>query len=63
MAGDMNEIMYILMNRDGMTEQEAITRIEETMDSVFEARDTGGNPEEVFEDMLDLDIYYLYCLL
>lgn len=51
----MNEIIQILMDRDGMTRKEAVNLINETATLIFEAMEEGDDPEDVLMDMLGLE--------
>ena len=57
----MKDIIKIIMNRDGMTEQEATEYVEEVMEMVNDAIASGDYElaEDIFEGDLGLEIDYL----
>lgn len=57
----MNDIIRILMKRDGYTKEEAQEIVEETMDMVYDAISTGDYDlaEDIFMSDLGLEIDYL----
>jgi len=59
----METLLDILMQRDGLSEEEALELIEEVREACLEAIDQGEDPEEVFIDMLGLEPDYLYDIL
>ena len=59
----MNEIIQILMDRDGMTRKEAVNLINETATLIFEAIDEGSDPEDVLQGMLGLEPDYIDAFL
>jgi len=59
----METLLDILMQRDGLSEEEALELIEEVKEACLEAIDQGEDPEEVFIDMLGLEPDYLYDIL
>jgi len=59
----METVLDILMQRDGLSEEEALELIEEVKEACLEAIDQGEDPEEVFIDMLGLEPDYLYDIL
>lgn len=56
----MESIIEILMERDGMTESEAVDLVEECRALIFEE---GLDPEEVLYEHLGLEPDYLYDLI
>lgn len=59
----MNEIIQILIERDGMTRMEAVNLINETATLIFETINEGSDPEEVLQDMLGLEPDYIDAFL
>lgn len=55
----MNTLTSILMNRDGLTEDEAIEQVNEARDRVLD----GENPEEILYDEFGLEPDYVFDLL
>lgn len=57
----MNEIIRILMRRDGYSKEEAKEIVEETMEEVYEAIQSGDYElaEDIFTGDLGLEIDYL----
>lgn len=59
----MNEIIGILMERDGMSLAQARDLINETARLIFAALREGDDPEAVLQDMLGLEADYLDAFL
>ena len=59
----MNEIIQILMDRDGMTREAALDLVNETATMIFEALNEGTDPEGVLQDMLGLEPDYIDAFL
>lgn len=61
----MNEIIKILMERDGMTEKEAKEAYEETKEHIFEAIESGDfyEAEDIMLDDLGLEMDYIFDML
>lgn len=60
----MNEVIRILMDRDGLSEQEARDLIAETREAMEEAmEDSPGEAEAIFEEMLGLEPDYILDIL
>lgn len=61
----MNEIIRILMTRDGYTKEEAKEIYEEVMEEVYDAISTGDYSlaEDIFESDLGLEPDYLLNVL
>ena len=59
----MNEIIPILMQRDQLTESQAIAVYQEGRTAALEALEEGADAEEVFADYFGLEIDYMVALL
>lgn len=61
----MNRVVKILMQRDGMTKEEAVELIQETKEEMNEAIEAGeyGWAEEVFEGNLGLEPDYIIDIM
>lgn len=61
----MNGIKEVLMNRDGLTEQDANEMVSMMKEEFYEIAETGGNLDDVeellYEEGLELD--YIFDLL
>ena len=60
---DMNEILYIRMERDGLSRHEALEVMREAREAMLEALDMGLDPEEVFSDITGLEPDYIWSVL
>lgn len=60
-----NEVVRILMERDGMSESEARELLQEVREMMFEAIDEGSyiEAEEIFEDELGLEPDYIFSII
>ena len=59
----MNKVIEILMRRDGLTRQEAITVIREFQEDAEEGMAKGEDPEELLMEQLGLEPDYLFDLI
>lgn len=62
----MDEIIHILMRRDGITENEAWSLVEECRDEIKDILEHDGTYDQVtnaIEDWLGLEPDYLECLI
>ena len=59
----MNEIMQVLMRRDGLSQQEATEQITEAREAVMDAFESGEDVEEVFMDLFGLEPDYLIDII
>ena len=62
----MNRVVKILMERDGMTEEEAKAEVREARNEMYEAIHDGCDAEEVediFSDYLGLEPDYIFDVL
>lgn len=59
----MNELVKILMERDGLTERQAISLLQEAKTAILEAIAEGDDPQEVWDDYVGLEPDYIPCLL
>lgn len=57
----MNKIIQILMERDGMTEEEATVLVEETREEIFNS--DPWEAEDIMADMLGLEMDYIMDLI
>jgi hypothetical protein len=55
-----NEVVRILMERDGMTREEAIERIDEVREMIF---DDPGVAEDILADELGLELDYIHDII
>ncbi len=59
----LKEMLEILMERDGMSRNEALQLLREVQDAINEAFESGEDPEEIFTDMTGLEPDYLLALI
>ncbi|WP_300806862.1 hypothetical protein [uncultured Desulfovibrio sp.] len=59
----LKEMLQILMERDGMSRADALQLLREVQAAVYEAFETGEDPEEIFTDMTGLEPDYLLALI
>lgn len=59
----MLELVQVLMDRDGLSLEEAEKEASEVKEAIHEAMMNGEDPEEVFMDMTGLEPDYLEELL
>lgn len=59
----MNEVLTILMERDGLSRHEALEVMREARAAMLEALDVGIDPEEVFADITGLEPDYIWSVL
>ncbi|WP_299393089.1 hypothetical protein [uncultured Desulfovibrio sp.] len=59
----LKEMLGILMERDGMSRTEALQLLRDVQAAVYEAFETGEDPEEIFTDMTGLEPDYLLALI
>ena len=59
----LKEMLEILMERDGMSRNEALQLLREVQDAINEAFERGEDPEEIFTDMTGLEPDYLLALI
>lgn len=57
----MNKIIQILMDRDGMTKEEATILVEETREEIFNS--DPWEAEDIMADMLGLEMDYIMDLI
>ncbi len=55
----MNELIQILMRRDGLSQQEALGHIADAREAIIDAFEHGGDYEDVFNDWFGLELDYL----
>lgn len=59
----LREMLEILMERDGMSRNEALQLLREVQVAIREAFENGEDPEEIFTDMTGLEPDYLLALI
>ena len=59
----MNPVVKILMDRDGLSEDEAIVEVRECRRAMQDAIEENYEPEDVIQDMLGLEPDYLFDVL
>lgn len=59
----MNDIIDVLMNRDGFTREEAINEIKFVKEEIMNAILNGQDPEDILIEQLGLEPDYLFDLL
>lgn len=61
----MSDLVKVLMDRDGMTRQEAEELVEQTREEVFASFDDedGMDPEEIIANNLGLEPDYIFDLI
>ena len=59
----MNELLTILMLRDGLSREEALETIRDAREAVMEALENGDDPEEIFADIMGLEPDYIIGII
>lgn len=59
----MNVIIEILMRRDGDTKEEAIARIEEARERIFECGGSFNDAEDIMQEVLGLEMDFIFGVL
>ncbi len=59
----MNDIIDVLINRDGFTREEAINEIKFVKEEIMNAILNGQDPEDILIEQLGLEPDYLFDLL
>ncbi|EFL85802.1 hypothetical protein HMPREF0326_01505 [Desulfovibrio sp. 3_1_syn3] len=59
----MNELLTILMRRDGLSREEALETIRDAREAVMEALENGDDPEEIFADIMGLEPDYIIGII
>ena len=60
-----NRVVRILMHRDGLTEKEAVSRVEDTASEIYDAIEGTScmNPEDIMMEELGLEPDYIFDIL
>ena len=60
-----NRVVRILMHRDGLTEKEAVSRVEDTASEIYDAIEGTScmEPEDIMMDELGLEPDYIFDIL
>lgn len=60
-----NRVVRILMHRDGLTEKEAVSRVEDTASEIYDAIEGTScmDPEDIMMDELGLEPDYIFDIL
>jgi len=59
----MQNVISILMQRDGLTHEDARDLVREARAAILEASHEGGDPEEVWTDMTGLEPDYILDII
>jgi len=60
-----NRVVRILMHRDGLTEKEAVSRVEDTASEIYDAIEGTScmDPEDIMMEELGLEPDYMFDIL
>ncbi len=56
-------IVQVLMDRDGLTKEEAVKEVQDCKEELFDRLESGGDPSDICEEWFGLEPDYLMELM